>query len=60
MLDGLPDPQTLAAGLRRAGVHLAKAAWEVGAAIVAFVEEVVEGNGEGEDDANGPEKITVE
>ncbi|GMQ84506.1 MAG: hypothetical protein BMS9Abin07_0070 [Acidimicrobiia bacterium] len=61
MLDGLPDPQTVVAGLKRAGVHLAKAGYEIAAGIGAFIDEIVNSDG-GDDDegTTGPVRIDVE
>ena len=60
MLDNLPDPQTIAAGLRRAGVHLAKAGYEVAAAVGSFLEEVLNREPGEEEPNNGPEKIDID
>ena len=61
MLDNLPDPQTIAAGLQRAAVHWAKAGYELAAGVGAFLDEVVNG-GEDDDDPNreGPTRIDVQ
>ena len=61
MLDNLPDPQTIAAGLQRAAVHWAKAGYEMAAGVGAFFDEVL--NGDRDEDGSsgdGPTKIDVE
>ena len=50
-------------GLRRAGVHMAKATYEVVGGIAAFVDEIVSAVREDPDDdetTGGPTKITIE
>lgn len=37
------DPEPVRTGLRRAGVHMARAAYEVAAGVGVFVEEIVSG-----------------
>ena len=61
MLDNLPDPQTIAAGLQRAAVHWAKAGYELAAGVGAFLDAVVNPD-DGDGDAGGdrPTKIDVE
>jgi hypothetical protein len=59
MLDGLPDPQTIATGLKRAGAHLARAGYEVVAGVGAFLDEVLNAGDEDNDD-KGPTRIEVE
>jgi len=61
MFDNLPDPQTIGAGLQRAAVHWARAGYELAAGVGAFLDEVL--NGDGEDDGpntQGPTRIEVE
>jgi len=60
MLDNLPDPQTLAAGLRRAAVHWAKAGYELAAGVGALIDEVINGDGDDDDDRKGPTRIEVD
>ena len=61
MLDNLPDPQTIAAGLQRAAVHWAKAGYEVAAGVGAFFDEVINGDDERDDQGGGgPTRIEVE
>jgi hypothetical protein len=55
--DGLLD--AAAVGARRAGVHLLRAASEVVAGLVAFVEEIGKAFGD-DDDEDGVEHINVE
>ena len=62
MWDRIIEQRPIQNGLRRAGLHFAKAAYEVVGGVVAFVDEVVSvvtDNGP-DDDASGPTKITVE
>jgi phage-related minor tail protein len=49
-------------GLKRAGVHLAKAAYEVAGGVGAFIDEIVSAVRDGEDDPvpDGPTRITIE
>ena len=60
MLDGLPDPQTVVTGLKRAGVHLAKAGYEIAAGIGAFVDEIVNGDRDDDEGREGPVRIDIE
>ncbi len=61
MLDNLPDPQTIVAGLQRAAVHWAKAGYEVAAGVGAFFDELINGDDDRDDPGrNGPTRIEVE
>ena len=41
MLGRVLDPEPLRTGLRRAGVHMARAVYEVAAGVGVFIEEIV-------------------
>ena len=60
MLDSLPDPQTIASALERAAVHWAKAGYELVAGVGAFIDEVVNGDGDDNDGGSGPTRIEVD
>ncbi len=63
MWERIIEQRPIQNGLRRAGVHFAKAAYEVVGGVAAFVEEVVSvvtDGGPDEADPSGPTKITVE
>jgi hypothetical protein len=60
MLDNLPDPQTIASALQRAAVHWAKAGYELAAGVGAFIDEVVNGDGDEDGGGNGPTRIEVD
>ena len=60
MLDSLPDPQTIASALERAAVHWAKAGYELVAGVGAFIDEVVNGDGDDNDGGSGPTRNEVD
>jgi hypothetical protein len=63
MWDRFFEQRPIQNGLRRAGIHFAKAAYEVVGGVAAFVDEVVSVVIEDEsddDDPSGPTKIVVE
>ena len=63
MWDRILDQRPIQNGLKRAGLHFAKAAYEVVGGVAAFVDEVVSvvtDNDADDDDTSGPTKITVE
>jgi hypothetical protein len=65
MWDRFFEQRPIQNGLRRAGVHFAKAAYEVVGGIAAFVDEVAsvvagDNPGDGDGDETGPTKIVVE
>jgi hypothetical protein len=63
MWDRFLEQRPIQNGLKRAGLHFAKAAYEVVGGVAAFVDEVVSvviDNEPGDDDPSGPTKITVE
>lgn len=63
MWDRFRDQRPIQNGLRRAGVHMAKATYEVAGGVAAFVDEIVSAVREPADDedaASGPTKITIE
>lgn len=63
MWERIIEQRPIQNGLRRAGLHFAKAAYEVVGGVVAFVDEVVSvvmDGGPDKDDPSGPTKITVE
>ncbi len=63
MWDRFRDQRPIQTGLRRAGVHMAKATYEVVGGIAAFVDEIVSAVREEPDDddgTSGPTKITIE
>ena len=63
MWDRFREQRPIQNGLRRAGVHMAKATYEVIGGVGAFVDEIVSAvrePGDEEDGASGPTKITIE
>ncbi|MEN8113647.1 MAG: hypothetical protein ABFS21_04615 [Actinomycetota bacterium] len=64
MWDRFKERRPIQRGLKRAGVHLAKAAYEVVGGLGAFVDEIVSAIREDADDddpaTSGPTKITIE
>ncbi|MEA2023712.1 MAG: hypothetical protein U9N79_05395 [Actinomycetota bacterium] len=63
MWDRFREQRPIQKGLRRAGVHLAKATYEVVGGVAAFVDEIVSAVREDPDDdesTSGPTKITIE
>ena len=64
MWDRFFEQRPIQTGLRRAGVHFAKAAYEVVGGVAAFVDEVVsvvtDDATADDDDETGPTKIVVE
>jgi len=63
MWDRILEQRPIQNGLKRAGLHFAKAAYEVVGGVAAFVDEVVSvvtDNDPDDDDPSGPTKITVE
>lgn len=62
MWDRFKEQRPVQNGLRRAGVHMAKAAYEVVGGVAAFVDEIVSAVREDPDDegTSGPTKITIE
>lgn len=62
MWDRILDQRPIQNGLKRAGLHFAKAAYEVVGGVAAFVDEVVSvvTDNDADDDTSGPTKITVE
>lgn len=63
MWDRILEQRPIQKGLKRAGLHFAKAAYEVVGGVAAFVDEVVSvvtDNDPDDDDPTGPTKITVE
>lgn len=62
MWDRFREQRPIQHGLRRAGVHLAKAAYEVVGGVAAFVDEIVSAVREDPEDdtTSGPTKITIE
>jgi hypothetical protein len=63
MWDRFKEQRPIQNGLRRAGVHMAKATYEVVGGIAAFVDEIVSAvreESDGDDDTSGPTKITIE
>lgn len=63
MLQRLFDRRPIQTGLRRAGVHMARAVYEVVAGVGVFVEEIVtavtDDDDEG-DESDGPVRIELE
>jgi hypothetical protein len=62
MWDRIVEQRPIQNGLRRAGLHFAKAAYEVVGGIAAFVDEVVSvvTDDDADDDTSGLTKIPVE
>jgi hypothetical protein len=64
MWDRFFEQRPIQKGLRRAGIHFAKAAYEVVGGVAAFVDEVVSvvtnDATADDDDETGPTKIVVE
>lgn len=62
MLGRFLDPEPLRTGLRRAGVHMARAIYEVAAGVGVFIEEIVSAVVDDDDDEppSGPIRIEVE
>jgi hypothetical protein len=64
MWDRFFEQRPIQKGLRRAGIHFAKAAYEVVGGVAAFVDEVVsvvtDDATADDDDETGPTKIVVE
>jgi len=64
MWDRFFEQRPIQNGLRRAGIHFAKAAYEVVGGVVAFVDEVVsvvtEDGSDEDGDTSGPTRIEVE
>jgi hypothetical protein len=62
MWDRFKEQRPIQNGLRRAGVHMAKAAYEVVGGVAAFVDEIVSAVREDADDegASGRTRITIE
>ncbi len=63
MWDRFKEQRPIQNGLRRAGVHMAKATYEVVGGVAAFVDEIVTAVREpadDEDDSSGPTRITIE
>ena len=64
MWDRILEQRPIQNGLKRAGLHFAKAAYEVVGGVAAFVDEVVsvvtDNDADDDDDTSGPTKITVE
>ncbi len=63
MWDRFKEQRPIQSGLRRAGVHMAKATYEVVGGVAAFVDEivsVVREPADDEDGSSGPRKITIE
>jgi hypothetical protein len=63
MWDRFREQRPIQNGLRRAGVHMAKATYEVVGGVAAFVDEIVSVVREPADDDEGtagPTKITIE
>ena len=63
MWDRFKEQRPIQSGLRRAGVHMAKATYEVVGGVAAFVDEIVSAvrePGDEEDGTSGPTKITIE
>jgi len=63
MWDRIRDRKPVQNGLRRAGVHVAKAVYEVVGGIGAFADEIISAvRDDGQDDPgrSGPTKITIE
>jgi hypothetical protein len=62
MLGRFLDPEPLRIGLRRAGVHMARAVYEVAAGVGVFIEEIVSAVVDDDDDEppSGPIRIEVE
>ena len=63
MLHRILDRKPLQTGLRRAGVHMARAVYEVVAGVGVFVEEIVTAvtDDDGDDDgSDGPVRIELE
>lgn len=63
MWDRILEQRPIQNGLKRAGLHFAKAAYEVVGGVAAFVDEVVSvvtDDDPDDDDNSGPTKITVE
>lgn len=62
MWDRIIEQRPIQNGLRRAGLHFAKAAYEVVGGVAAFVDEVVSvvADNEPDDNPSGPRKIPVE
>ena len=63
MWDRILEQRPIQNGLKRAGLHFAKAAYEVVGGVAAFVDEVVSvvtDNDPDDSDTSGPTKITVE
>ena len=64
MWDRFFEQRPIQNGLRRAGIHFAKAAYEVVGGVAAFVDEVVsvvtEDAPDDDDDPSRPTKIVVE
>jgi hypothetical protein len=64
MWDRFFEQRPIQNGLRRAGIHFAKAAYEVVGGVAAFVDEVVsvvtEDGSDEDGDTSGPTRIEVE
>jgi hypothetical protein len=63
MWDRFREQRPIQNGLRRAGVHMAKATYEVVGGVAAFVDEIASAIREAPDDEDGttgPTKITIE
>jgi hypothetical protein len=63
MWDRFREQRPIQNGLRRAGVHMAKATYEVAGGVAAFVDEIVSAVREPADDedgTSGPTRITIE
>ena len=63
MWDRFREQRPIQNGLRRAGVHMAKATYEVVGGVAAFVDEIASAIRETPDDEDGmtgPTKITIE
>ena len=64
MWDRFLEQRPLQNGVRRAGIHFARAAYEVVGGIAAFVDEVASAVAEDapgdDDDVSGPTKIEIE
>lgn len=63
MWDRFREQRPIQRGIRRAGVHMAKATYEVVGGVAAFVDEIVSAVREPEDDdegTTGPTRITIE
>ena len=62
MWDRIKERKPIQSGLRRAGIHLAKATYEIVGGIGAFAEEIIAVVRDDDDDPGqtGPTKITIE